>query len=86
HEGHAESALAPADVKGQQRAQTIGLQIFMDDLQNKRRSILGILEPVIRIFGPTACNFHKYIYAIKKTFDPNNISNPPYPIDLENEV
>ncbi|NVM52466.1 MAG: FAD-binding protein [Candidatus Helarchaeota archaeon] len=86
HEGHAESALAPIGDKGQARVQTIGLKVLLDDIKNNRRSLYAVLEPVIRLFGPAANNFHKYVFAIKKTFDPNNISNPPYPIDLEKEV
>jgi len=33
------------------------------------------------IFGPIACNYHKWLKAIKQEFDPNTVSNPGFYID-----
>jgi glycolate oxidase len=35
------------------------------------------------IFGPLACNYHKWLKAIKQEFDPNNASDPGFYIDPE---
>lgn len=36
-----------------------------------------------KIFGPLACNYHKWLKAIKQAFDPNNASDPGFYIDPE---
>ncbi len=33
------------------------------------------------VFGPLACNYHRWLKAIKQTFDPNNASDPGFYID-----
>jgi glycolate oxidase len=35
------------------------------------------------IFGPLACNYHKWLKAIKQAFDPNNASDPGFYLDPE---
>jgi len=34
------------------------------------------------ILGPSWGNYHRIVAAVKKTFDPNNVSNPPRPLKL----
>ncbi|MCK5187498.1 MAG: FAD-binding oxidoreductase [Deltaproteobacteria bacterium] len=40
---------------------------------------LALLGPAYDLLGPRFFNVHLIVKEIKKTFDPNNISNPPYP-------
>lgn len=35
------------------------------------------------VFGPIACNYHIWLKEIKKTFDPNNASDPGFYVDPE---
>jgi hypothetical protein len=40
---------------------------------------VALLGPAYDLLGPQFFNVHLIVKEIKKTFDPNNISNPPYP-------
>jgi hypothetical protein len=37
-----------------------------------------LLGPGYDLFGPLLFNVHLPVKEVKKTFDPNNIANPPY--------
>jgi len=39
---------------------------------------IGLLGPAYDLLGPLLFNVHLLVKEMKKTFDPNNISNPPY--------
>ena len=45
-----------------------------------QREQIGLaMRPAYDLLGPRFFNVHLIVKEIKKTFDPNNISNPPYP-------
>jgi hypothetical protein len=44
---------------------------------------VALLGPAYDLLGPLLFNVHLPMKGIKKTFDPNNISNPPYAIRPE---
>jgi hypothetical protein len=49
------------------------------ELEDKSSAaVIHLLGPSYDILGPTFDNVHLIMKKIKRTFDPNNISNPPY--------
>jgi hypothetical protein len=39
---------------------------------------VALLGPAYDLLGPAFFNIHLIVKSIKKTFDPNNIANPPF--------
>jgi hypothetical protein len=39
---------------------------------------VALLGPAYDLLGPTFFNIHLLVKKMKKAFDPNNISNPPF--------
>ncbi len=85
HSGHAESALASDGDNGMFVAGKLALECFYDDIQHERHTLLGSLEPLLQETGRVMGNFHLIVKEVLKAFDPNNISNPPWPINTEKE-
>jgi len=46
--------------------------------RNSAAKAIHLLGPAYDMFGPMVCNIHHYVKAIKREFDPNNVSNPGY--------
>ena len=38
----------------------------------------ALIGPAYDLLGPMFFNIHLLVKKIKKSFDPNNVSNPPY--------
>lgn len=66
------------------------LNFFMeqavDDIKNKRYSQFDQLIDATHLTGPAWGNFHVLLKKVKKLLDPNNVSNPPYPITVEEDA
>ncbi|MBW2183621.1 MAG: hypothetical protein JRF49_07130 [Deltaproteobacteria bacterium] len=60
---------------------TLGVQ---SALENKVHTAIQI-SPTHPAVGPLYGNYHLILKEIKKVLDPNNISNPPNPISIEDE-
>ncbi len=59
------------------------IQIIMGHLKGEiedqsSAAVIHLLGPSYDILGPTFDNVHLIMKEIKKAFDPNNLSNPPY--------
>jgi hypothetical protein len=59
------------------------IQIIMGHLKGgledkSSAPVISLLGPTYDILGPTFDNVHLIMKKIKRTFDPNNLSNPPY--------
>jgi hypothetical protein len=64
-----------------QANQAIGIIMshLKGELEDKSSAaVIHLLGPSYDILGPTFDNVHLIMKKIKTTFDPNNISNPPY--------
>jgi hypothetical protein len=53
-------------------------------LENKVHTVIQ-LAPTHPAVGPVYGNYHLLLKEIKKVLDPNNISNPPNPISIEDD-
>jgi len=60
---------------------TLGIQ---SALENKIHTAMH-LAPTHPVVGPIYGNYHLLLKEIKKVLDPNNISNPPNPIAIEDD-
>lgn len=59
------------------------IQIIMGHLKGELEdkspaAVIHLLGPSYDLLGPTFDNVHLIMKKIKRTFDPNNLSNPPY--------
>jgi len=59
------------------------IQIIMGHLKGEiedqsSAAVIHLLGPSYDLLGPTFDNIHLIMKGIKKAFDPNNLSNPPY--------
>lgn len=46
--------------------------------RNSAAKAIHLLGPAYDMFGPMVSNIHLYVKAMKREFDPNNVSNPGY--------
>jgi len=46
--------------------------------RNSAAKAIHLLGPAYDMFGPMVNNIHLYVKAVKREFDPNNVSNPGY--------
>ena len=46
--------------------------------RNSAAKAIHLLGPSYDMFGPMVNNIHHYVKAVKREFDPNNVSNPGY--------
>jgi len=60
------------------KCQNEGIQQDAD----QKMYVTGSAGPVHKILGPAYGNYHLLLREIKRKMDPNNVSNPPFPIDI----
>jgi hypothetical protein len=59
----------------------IPLQV-LEDIRSRTHPGGFLFSFLIDFMGPWMGKFHKIIRAVKETFDPNNVSNPPWPLPV----
>ncbi|MHA1262316.1 MAG: FAD-binding oxidoreductase [Candidatus Freyarchaeota archaeon] len=81
HYGHIELSILYDPLTQLDRAlecQDIGIR---QDAEQKMY-VTGSAGPAHEILGPAYGNYQSLLRKIKRKIDPNNVSNPPYPIDV----
>ena len=81
HYGHIELSILYDPITQLDEAmecQNIGIR---QDAEQKMY-VTGSAGPAHDILGPSYGNYQLLLRKIKKKLDPNNVSNPPYPIDV----
>lgn len=81
HYGHIELSILYdplTQLKKALECQNIGLKQDAD----QKMYVTGSAGPAHVLLGPAYGNYHLLLKEIKKKIDPNNVSNPPYPIDV----
>jgi len=82
-EGDAECLILPEQNENDMRkAMELAISGLKASLQDKTYTVLQIPEthPVL---GPEYSNYHQLLKKIKKTLDPENVANPPNPIQVD---
>ncbi len=58
--------------------------ITKSQVEEKRAAaVMHLIGPAYDVLGPMFGNVHLIMKRIKKTFDPNNLSNPPYATNID---
>ncbi len=65
------------------KAMELAISGLKASIEDKTYTVLQLAE-TNPILGPVYGNYHELLKKIKKTLDPNNISNPPNPIKVDN--
>jgi FAD/FMN-containing dehydrogenase len=81
-QGDAECLIYPEQTEdSMKKAMELAMSGLQASLQDKTYTVLQIAE-TNPILGPAYGNYHELLKKIKKALDPQNISNPPNPIQV----